>query len=69
MFEEFAIVDWHPLWLDNGKRLRELLDLMADVKDESAWIIFSCILADHLSQDLTLHAEGMKIIADVRNER
>lgn len=50
--EAYRIKNWTPPWVDNGERLKELVDFCVENKEEDAWKVMCVLLHNQLQEDI-----------------
>lgn len=61
---EYRIKNWIPPWIDNGERLKELIDVLIEMDDDDAWKVASVLLVYQLDMDI----RQLKSLVDQINE-
>lgn len=50
--QDYRIKDWMPPWVDNGARLKQLVDFLVEQNDEDAWKILMVMLVNQIDEDI-----------------
>lgn len=66
--ENVRIANWTPPWLDNGARLREIVDGLIDLDDPLSWQIMCLLLARTLENDIAIAAEVNRFVYEGEEE-
>lgn len=61
--EGYRILNWTPIWLDSGKRLKQIIEELNNIEyDEDIWLIMAAMISAHIDLDLSLHRDGMNFL-------
>lgn len=52
-----SIVDWTPPWLDNGRRLHQVVDALVKLNDRAMWQVVMKVMTTQLEYDLAVARE------------